>query len=141
MWLSYAIFAAILWGFNYALAERILHSISPISLLALEMLAGAFFFSIISYFTTMKRDFHILATDSSVLWFTLAEIAVVILASYFIVSSIRFKNATVAGIVELIYPLFTILFTWFLFSESHLSLSVIIGGSLILIGVLIISFS
>lgn len=141
MWLTYAILAAILWGFNYALAERILHSISPITLLALEMLAGALLFLFISYFTTMKRDFQILAADSSVRWFTLAEIVVVLLASFFIVSSIRFKDATVAGIVELIYPLFTILFTWFLFSESHLNSAVIIGGALILIGVLIISLS
>lgn len=43
MWLTYAIIAAILWGFNYALAEKILQSISPVSLLALEMLFGAIF--------------------------------------------------------------------------------------------------
>lgn len=141
MWLTYAIIAAILWGFNYALAEKILHSISTVTLLALEMLLGAIIFSGISYFTTMKRDFHVLATESNVFWLTIVEIIVVLLASFFIVSSIRFKNATVAGIIELIYPLFTILFTWFLFSEIHVNASVIFGGVLIFIGVLIISFS
>lgn len=141
MWLTYALFAAILWGFNYALAERILQSLSPITLLALEMLTGALVFSAISYFTTMKKDLQVLVTEPNILWLTIAEVVVVLLASFFIVSSIRFKNATVAGIVELIYPLFTILFTWFLFSQNHLNLSVIVGGALILIGVLIISFA
>lgn len=52
MWVTYAIFAAILWGLNYALAEKILHHISPITLLSLEMLIGAVFFFILSFYTT-----------------------------------------------------------------------------------------
>jgi uncharacterized membrane protein len=141
MWLIYAILAAILWGFNYALAEKILHSISTVTLLALEMLVGAILFIVIAYFTTMKKDLNVLMTEPSVLWLTILEIAVVIFASFFIVSSIRFKNATVAGIIELIYPLFTILFTWYLFHESHVNLPVIVGGGLIFIGVIVISLS
>jgi drug/metabolite transporter (DMT)-like permease len=141
MWLFYAILAAILWGFNYALAEKILHSISTATLLAMEMLVGGVLFSIIAYFTTMKKDLNVLITEPRVFWLTMLEIGVVIFASYFIVSSIRFKNATVAGIIELIYPLFTILFTWYLFHESHVNLPVIIGGSLIFIGVIVISLS
>lgn len=141
MWIFYAIFAAILWGINYSLAEKILKSISPPSLLALEMLVGALAFSVVSYFTTMKHDLSILANDPKILWLTLTEIIVVILASFFIASSIQYKNATVAGIIELIYPLFTILFTWFFFGQSHVNFSVIIGGVLIFSGVLIISFA
>jgi drug/metabolite transporter (DMT)-like permease len=141
MWLIYAILAAILWGINYALAEKILHSISTATLLTLEMLAGVLLFLVIAYFTTMKKDLNILMTDPRVLWLTIIDIAVVIFASFFIVSSIRFKNAAVAGIIELTYPLFTILFTWCLFHESHVNLPVIIGGGLIFIGVIVISLS
>lgn len=141
MWLTFAIIAAILWGFNYALAEKILYSISPVTLLALEMLCGAILFTIISYFTTMKKDFELIMTQPNIRWLVLAEIVVVLLASFFIVASIRLKNATVAGILELVYPLFTILFTWFLFHETHVNLPVIIGGILIFIGVLIISLA
>lgn len=141
MWLTYAVLAAILWGLNYSLAEKILNSISPASLLALEMLFGGVLFSVISYFTTMKKDLQLLSNDHTVLWLTVAEITVVLFASYFIASSIHLKNATLAGIIELIYPLFTILFTWFLFGEHHLNASVIIGGSLIFAGALIISLA
>ncbi|HHT0594699.1 TPA: DMT family transporter [Legionella anisa] len=141
MWFTFAIFAAILWGFNYALAEKILNSISPITLLALEMTIGAILFTGISFFTTMKKDVEVLTTDSGLLLLTIAEIAIVLVASYFIAASITLKNATIAGIVELTYPIFTIIFTWFLFNQAHVNFSVIIGGLLIFIGVLVISLA
>ncbi|AUH73600.1 transport protein [Legionella sainthelensi] len=141
MWFTFAIFAAILWGFNYALAEKVLRSISPVTLLALEMIIGALLFTGISFFTTMKKDVQILASDSGLLWLTIAEIAVLLLASFFIATSINLKNATIAGILELIYPLFTIIFTWFLFNETHVNSSVIIGGFLIFAGVIVISLA
>ncbi|MCW8407712.1 DMT family transporter [Legionella sp. PATHC035] len=141
MWFTFAIFAAILWGFNYALAEKILNSISPITLLALEMTIGAVLFTCISFFTTMKRDVALLTTDSGLLLLTVAEIAIVLVASYFIATSISLKNATIAGIVELTYPIFTIIFTWFLFNQVHVNLSVIIGGLFIFIGILVISLA
>ncbi|AWN73179.1 DMT family transporter [Legionella anisa] len=141
MWFTFAIFAAILWGFNYALAEKILNSISPITLLALEMTIGAILFTGISFFTTMKKDVEVLSTDSGLLLLTIAEIAIVLIASYFIAASITLKNATIAGIVELTYPIFTIIFTWFLFNQAHVNFSVIIGGLLIFIGVLVISLA
>lgn len=141
MWFTFAIFAAILWGFNYALAEKILHSISPSTLLALEMIIGAILFTCISFFTTMKRDVEILTTDSGLLLLTIVEIVIVLIASYFIAASINLKNATIAGIVELTYPIFTIIFTWFLFNQAHVNFSVIVGGLLIFIGVLVISLA
>ncbi|HHF7374740.1 DMT family transporter [Legionella bozemanae] len=141
MWFTFAILAAILWGFNYALAEKILHSISPSTLLALEMIIGAILFTCISFFTTMKRDVEILTTDSGLLLLTIVEIAIVLIASYFIAASINLKNATIAGIVELTYPIFTIIFTWFLFNQAHVNFSVIVGGLLIFIGVLVISLA
>ncbi|CAM2944750.1 transport protein [Legionella steigerwaltii] len=141
MWFTFAIFAAILWGFNYALAEKILNSISPVTLLALEMTIGAVLFTCISFFTTMKKDVELLTTDSCLLLLTIAEIAIVLIASYFIAASINLKNATIAGIVELTYPIFTIIFTWFLFNQAHVNLSVIIGGLLIFIGILVIGLA
>ncbi|MCA0403513.1 MAG: DMT family transporter [Proteobacteria bacterium] len=139
MWLTYALLAAILWGFNYSLSEKLLHHLAPATLLAIEMAFGSLFFGTLSYFTTAKRDFNALATDPHIFWLTMLEVIVILLANYFIVSSIFFKNATMAGIIELIYPLFTIFFSWFLFNTNHVNSNVIIGGFLIFIGVLVIS--
>ncbi|KTD64653.1 EamA family transporter [Legionella spiritensis] len=138
MWLVFALLAALLWGFNYALAERILKDISVFTLLAMEMALGAVVFTILACFTSLKDDVHIMYTKPALGWIILAEVIVVTLASYFIVLSIRAKNATAAGIVELIYPLFTIFFTWLLFRENHVNSSVIIGGTFIFIGVLVL---
>ncbi|KTD22167.1 transport protein [Legionella lansingensis] len=139
MWLIFAIVAAVLWGLNYSLAEKVLRSISPITLLALEMLLGAIVFSLLSYFTTFKKDLDILLHQPSVFWLTSLEVVIVIVASFFIVYSIQLKDATFAGTIELTYPLFIILFTWLLFGENHVDTSVIVGGIFIFIGVLFIS--
>jgi len=50
------------------------------------------------------------------------------------------KNATLAALVELCYPIFTVFFTWFLFQQNHLTPSVIVGGTLIFAGIIIISY-
>ena len=141
MWFIYAILAAILWGLNYSLAEKILQYISVYTLLSLEMFFGAILFFTLSFFTHLKTDLTILTNNTNLFWMTIFEIITVIIANYFIVISVQSKNATVAGIIELIYPLFIILFTWLLFREYHVNLSVILGGIFILIGVLIISFA
>lgn len=65
MWVIYALFAAILWGINYTLAEKILRSISTFTLLALEMLLGAIVFAALSYSTSMKKDLLVLQTEPS----------------------------------------------------------------------------
>ena len=112
MWLVYAIIAAVFWGMNYALTEKILHSIAPVTLLALEMFVGTLVFSVASYLTTWAQDKATLTSQPYIFWLTVAEIVVLLLGSFFIIISIYSKNATVAGIIELVYPLFIILFTY-----------------------------
>jgi drug/metabolite transporter (DMT)-like permease len=141
MWLIFAILAAVFWGLNYTLAEKILESISPFTLLALEMLVGGLLFFVASYFTSLKPDLMLLIKQPDLLRLTLIEIVTVSVAAYFIVASIQGKNATVAGIIELIYPIFIILFTWLIFHENHINFPVMIGGGLIVAGVVVISFS
>lgn len=139
MWIFYALIAAVLWGLNYSLAERVLQNVSAVTLLAMEMLLGAVVFGAIGYFTDLKKDMLYIADNPTLGWILASEVVVVCLASFFIVYSIQAKNATAAAIIELIYPLFTILFTWALFGENHITWSVIAGGILIFIGVLLIS--
>ena len=138
MWLYFALIAAILWGFNYALAERILSHISAFTLLAFEMLVGAVIFSILSYCYHLKRDLILLKTIPHLALITTCEVVVVSLASYFICISVQAKNATMSGIIELIYPIFIIFFSWLLFDQNHVTPLVIIGGLFIFIGVILL---
>jgi drug/metabolite transporter (DMT)-like permease len=61
-------------------------------------------------------------------------------ATIMIARSIQLANATVAGLIEVCYPFFTIVATLVIFKENHLSLPVVFGGSLIVCGILVITF-
>lgn len=141
MWFIYAITAAVFWGINYSLAEKIGERISLISLLAMEMALGAILVGIYAYFTSLKTDLTALWTDPTLMKLTVIEIIIVMLANVAIVLSIQSKNATTAGLIELSYPLFTMLFTWLLFHEHHLNLATIIGSILIGLGVVCVSLA
>lgn len=141
MWLIYAVFAAILWGLNYSIAEKVSEHISLITMLAIEMILGSIISSCIAYFYSFKPDVITLWNNPSLMRLALSQVLIFTLASVFIVISIQNKNATVAGLIELTYPVFTILFTWYFFHQNHISLPIIIGGGFITIGVLIISLA
>ena len=48
--------------------------------------------------------------------------------------AIHSSNATVASLIEITYPLFVAICAIVLFQENHLSWSIAIGGTLILLG-------
>ena len=58
------------------------------------------------------------------------------LAELFIALSIVSKNATIAGMIEISYPLFIALFAYLIFRESELNWGIAAGGALIMAGVL-----
>src|SRR4029077_12353880 len=102
MWIIYAILAAVIWGLNYTLDEKVLKSnISPYTLLACIGLVGGLIFLIIAYFSKLKTDITILSHDKTILWFLLATIVAANLGTLFIALSIQAKNATLAAIIEL----------------------------------------
>lgn len=139
MWLFFALSSAILWGLNYALAERVLNQLSATTLLAFEMGLGALIFGTLAYFGDLSSDWKLLKQNSDLAWLTFFEVSIVTIASACIVFSIQAKNATAAGLIELIYPLFIILFSWLLFGQNHMSPQVVAGGAAIVIGVALLS--
>ena len=48
--------------------------------------------------------------------------------------SINNKNATLASLIEITYPLFVVMFSYLLFKQLHVNISVIIGGVMIIAG-------
>ena len=61
-------------------------------------------------------------------------------ADLMIALSISTKNATLAGLVEISYPLFIALFAYFLFKETQINAAIIIGGLLIFSGIFVIYY-
>jgi drug/metabolite transporter (DMT)-like permease len=44
------------------------------------------------------------------------------------------KNATLASLIEMTYPLFVVLFTYLFYRQMYITPSVFVGGMLILVG-------
>ena len=55
--------------------------------------------------------------------------------------SIKNSNATIAGLIEISYPLFIILFSYLFFNEVNINKYTLIGGGLVMSGILVISFN
>jgi drug/metabolite transporter (DMT)-like permease len=139
MWLLLAMTASLLWGLNYVLAEKAMQYISPFTLMALEVLAaGLVALTVSSVRGSLARDLHVIANNERAAVLTIASVVVFTCANTSIFLSIAAKNATLAGLVEISYPVFIAAFTWLIFRESHLTPSVVIGALLIFSGVILI---
>lgn len=139
MWLVYAISASMVWGLSYVIAERIFqHKASPLTIVGIEMFVGSLILLCVSWFNKLTTDLKDIAADSS-LWFLLICGTITSVGgNLLIAASIKEKNAVLAGLVEISYPLFVALFAYLLFGVNHINTSVVIGGLLIMLGVVLI---
>ncbi len=140
LWLYYALAATVFWGMNCAFLEKLLEKDFPVSLLmALESCLALPLFLGLSYIRgTAKFGFDMIKNNNDVVLLVFAVSASFLAATFFIFHSIQAKNATLAGLIEVSYPIFTILFTWLFFKQFHLNLYSGIGGVLILGGIAVI---
>lgn len=140
-WFFYALGAAIIWGINYAVAGRLLEKgLSPQTLFLIDMVFGALAVAVL---TTFSGRWTATLAELQIARSHIALIMVVVLtatiAALLIFMSIQAKNATVASLIEVTYPLFTAFFVWLLFRENTLNAATLLGGLLILIGVVIVA--
>jgi len=141
IWIVYAITAAVLWGLSYTLTEQLMKKISIAGVIVTCAL-GSLLFGLILGFTqkTHGRDWTVLKQVGGEAKLALACITVYVAANVFILLSVKAKNATMAGMIEITYPLFTALFAWFLFREAQMGAGTALGGALIIAGVACIYF-
>jgi drug/metabolite transporter (DMT)-like permease len=140
-WLFYALGAAVIWGVNYAVSGRLLErGMSPQTLFFLDLVFGAAALGTLigvtgKWQTTLAE---VRAVQPELVWL-IAAIAASVTAGLLIFLSIQAKNATVASLIEVTYPLFTAFFAWALFRQNTINLATLAGGALIFIGVLIVA--
>lgn len=141
MWIIFALSASILWGLTYVIDEQIYKKISVSTSLAIGSLLLFIFTFIWTYFNkTLSADISAITSSKRLLFFVITGSLTLIAAEIFIGLSISNKSATLAGLIEISYPIFIALFAYVLFKESSVNLSTVIGGSLIFIGVFIIYY-
>ncbi|MFA6076705.1 MAG: EamA family transporter [Candidatus Paceibacterota bacterium] len=136
MWVIYAFIAALLWGLDYALTEKVLNRITFSTLLSIELFFGLLGMLLLGLLRgTYWKDWSVILSSQKIIWHVVIIVLVFNIANTFIVLSIGNKNATLAGLIEISYPLFIAVFSWFLFKESHVNLWTGIGAVLVFSGI------
>lgn len=138
MWLAYAIVAAMLWGLNYSLNERVFEKeVSPATLLVFQAMAGMLIAGAVG-FRDIPDDLRAVRADRTTMWLAIAALFSYGVGNLMISLSIQAKNATLAGLVELSYPIFTVLFSYLLFKKWHLTPMSMAGGVMIMVGIVLV---
>lgn len=136
-WYLTAIGAALIWGIHYPLIDNALKRLSLVSVLlltALPILVVTPFF-----YRSVVADYRVfMAMDGQQRAAVLAIALTSLLASVLLFLSIDSKNATLASLIEITYPVFVALFAYLLFREVHVNASVLLGSLLVFAGVGII---
>jgi len=136
-WYVAGLGAALAWGIHYPLVDHALKKVSLISVLLLTALPiiGVALFS----WRTIAADYGVWrAMDPGTRGQILAPALTSLAGSVLLFLSISGKNATLASLIEISYPVFVALFAFALFREVHLNASVLVGGALVFAGVAVI---
>ena len=136
-WYVTAIGAALVWGVHYPLVDHALKKLSLVSVLLLTALP--IFVLALFFHRTLAADCAVWTTlDTGPKVRVLALALTSLLGSVLLFLSIASKNATLASLIEISYPVFVAMFAFVLFREIHVNTSVIIGGLLVFAGVAMI---
>jgi len=140
-WFFYALGAALIWGINYAVSGRLLErGMSPQTLFFLDLVCGALVLTLLISATGKwsSTASEIRAVQPDLVWLIIA-ITASVSAGLLIFLSIQAKNATVASLIEVTYPLFTAFFAWILFRQNTINLATLVGALFIFAGVVIVA--
>ena len=136
-WYVTAVAAALVWGVHYPLVDYALKRVSILSVLLLT--AVPILLLLPMYQQTLKHD---IAVWQGLSWSGRLPILAIMVTSLagavLLYVSISGKNATLASLIEISYPVFVALFAYLLFRELHLNASVLVGAALVFSGVALI---
>jgi drug/metabolite transporter (DMT)-like permease len=132
-WYLTALSAAIIWGIHYPLIDFAMKRLSVYSVLLISVIPIVL--AIPLFTRQLGRDaeiFRMLPVNEQ--WMIAAIGATSTLGAVLLYLSINSKNATLASLIEITYPLFVVIFAYLFFRQLHLTPSVVIGGLMIMAG-------
>jgi drug/metabolite transporter (DMT)-like permease len=137
MWIVYALAASIICGVSYAASGRVIErGMDPLTFFFYYAAFGAFVGALALAATGrsggLVADLRILGPDW--IWFAVALVSSAA-GTLLIYMAISQKNATLASLIEISYPLFVALFTWIFFRQAQLNPMTAVGAAMILGGV------
>ena len=141
MWLLLATTASMFWGISYVFSEQLYKHISVLTTLSIEMFVISLIIGVAAWRDgDLRPDMTTLFSSPRLGWLLLGSIIVWAVAELCINYSIADKDATLAGLIEITYPLFIALFAYLFFQESELNIGTTLGGLLVFCGVCVIYF-
>lgn len=139
MWIVFALAASAFWGLSYVFHEQVYRHLSIYTTIAIHASILAITFLALAIGKGLLReDISTILSSQRVVTLLIASVSVFMLAELFIALSIVSKNATLAGLIEISYPIFIALFAYLIFRESELNTGVAMGGAIIMLGVLVV---
>lgn len=135
----YATLAAVTWGLVYAFDQGVLKGASPLWFLFVSSVITAVLLLPVVFF-----DRSLLGSLSGIsmrVWFfVVASVVLAALANFFIFSSIKLIGSSRASVIEIAYPFFVVIFSYFAFKTTP-SIYFLIGAILIFAGAATIIFA
>jgi drug/metabolite transporter (DMT)-like permease len=140
MWFVYALSAAVIWGISYAASGRAIErGVSPLVFFTLYATVGALMgllaLSVTGKLATFPNEIRAVGKDWT--WLAVAVVTSGV-GALLIYMAIGEKNATVASLIEISYPVFVAFFAWLFFRETQFNFVTLIGGAMIMGGVAVV---
>ena len=140
-WMIYGLAAAILWGASYAASGPILRAgMPPLIFYCCYSLIGLITASTLFLIrgdkeTLLSQLRGLSAAHAGWFLFSLVAASLAALMTYLAIGE---KNATLASMIEISYPLFVVIFTWFFFQEFQPNAMTCLGSFFVIFGVMLI---
>jgi len=132
-WYVAALGAAVTWGIYYPLVDMALKRISLYSVILLSMIPVLLVMPL--FLKTVSNDIETVKSMPSAEQWIIACLGLIgLFGEVMVYLAITGKNATLASLIEMTYPLFVVIFAYVFFRQMHVTTSVFIGGLMILVG-------
>ncbi len=132
-WYIAALAAAVTWGIYYPLVDMALKKISLFSVILLSMIPVLLAMPL--FLKTISNDIETVKTLPSSEQWIIASIGLIgLFGEVMVYLAITGKNATLASLIEMTYPVFVVLFAYVFYRQIHVTASVFVGGLMILTG-------
>jgi drug/metabolite transporter (DMT)-like permease len=138
MRIVFAIIASLAWGLQYVLLERLLIKVPSTVFFALTSTAAFVFRWLIVLLQKTSLNMKQYFRDSHTMRLMLIVVTLFVLGNVVMVFAIKGKNATVASLIEISYPLFVVLFGYLIYRNTHLNTGTIIWWLLVLWGIIMV---
>jgi drug/metabolite transporter (DMT)-like permease len=140
LWFWLSLGTAALWGISYVVSEKLMHDgMSPAFLMLAALVLGIPFYGIYAYLNNeIAPSIEIMKSSPTQGLLLFIASFIFVISNLMILMAVQMKNATLVNMIEITYPIFTIIFTAIFLKKFHLDTSSIAGATLIFAGVFLI---